>query len=108
MDNAKIKSFWMIILATIFVTAAQYLYKTGAGNLPTITYEIPLALVLMGVVTLLMVMALKKTELSYAYPLLATSFIWVGLIGVLLLGEFMSITNWIGLGMIFAGVVVLR
>lgn len=102
------KVFWLVIIATIIATAAQYFYKTGADKLPQLSWQIPFAVILMGVVMLLMVLALKKAELSYAYPIMATSFIWVGLLGYLVLGEQLSTVNWAGLTLIFLGVVMIK
>lgn len=50
------------------------------------------------------IIALKYSELSLLYPLIATSYIWVGLFAVLFLAERLSGLNWLGLAMIVVGV----
>ncbi|MBW3018796.1 EamA family transporter [Candidatus Woesearchaeota archaeon] len=103
-----VKSFWLVILATIIATIAQYFYKTGADKFPVISWQIPIAVLCMFAVAGLMLLALRNAELSYAYPILATSFIWVGLVGYFILGEAMSAVNWAGLALIFIGVAMIK
>ena len=51
--------------------------------------------------------SLKQGELSIIYPIMALTFIWVTLFSAFLLLEPVSISRWIGVGMIFVGVAVL-
>ncbi len=93
------KEFWMVIFATILMTIAQYFYKTGALNYPASEgiLRIAIAFILYFIVAGIMLLVLRKQELSYAYPLLATSFIWVGLVSYFIFGETLTLLNWTGI-----------
>jgi uncharacterized membrane protein len=51
--------------------------------------------------------ALKGGELSVLYPLVATTYIWVSLLSVKMLGEKMNRKKWIGMAIIMLGVVLI-
>jgi len=51
-------------------------------------------------------MVLSKLDLSLAYPMLALTYILIPLMAHLLLGEQVPPLRWVGIGIIFAGVVV--
>jgi len=113
------KSGLVFILASILlVSAAQLMIKLGMNALPlnlnismafpwtSITW-IMLGIVGYGVSMLMWMMALSIYQLSFAYPLLSTSYIIVYLGAVLLpqLNESVSIIKTIGILFIVAGVV---
>ena len=51
--------------------------------------------------------ALKGGELSVLYPLVATTYIWVSLLSVKMLGEKMTKKKWMGIAIIMLGVVLI-
>ncbi len=102
------KEFLTIILSTIILTTAQYFFKTGANKLPNISIQLAIAVTLYFAAAGLIILALKKRELSYVYPLLATNFIWVGIISSTILKETLSTTNWTGLILIFIGISIIK
>ena len=51
-------------------------------------------------------LALTKFELSYAYPFMSLSFIFVPLISALLFKEPLTLANMIGIALIVSGVIV--
>lgn len=108
MATAKINAFLLTILATIVMTTGQYLYKRGADRLPEIGWTLIIAVALYFLTALIVLAALRKAELSYVYPILATSFIWVSIISWAILGEILSVYNWAGIGMIFLGVALIK
>jgi drug/metabolite transporter (DMT)-like permease len=57
--------------------------------------------------TALWLLALSKLDISYAFPLLSTSFILVALLSRLLLGEFISWKRWIAIIVICLGVILI-
>ncbi len=63
-----------------------------------------IALVLYGFSFILMIIALKLTDLSIAYPLYALSYIWVALLSNYVLGEKLYFKNWIGFIIIVIGI----
>jgi len=59
------------------------------------------------VATALWILALSKLDISYAFPLLSTSFILVAILSRLLLGEYISRTRWIAIFVICLGVILI-
>ena len=62
------------------------------------------AFAIYGTATMIWVNILKSTPLSSAYPFIALGFILVPLAGVVLFGEQMSVTQWLGTGLIVVGI----
>jgi len=110
---------FILILASILLgSCAQLLIKLGVNTLPDVAADIlhapgqafilvALGLVAYGLSLLLWMMALANYELSFAYPMLSTSYILVYLGAVLLpqLNETVSVTKTIGIVLIVSGVI---
>ncbi|MEZ5675775.1 EamA-like transporter family protein [Thalassovita litoralis] len=64
-------------------------------------------LALYGVGTVLWLFALKRLDLSLAYPFVAMSFVMVAMSGMLVLGEPVNAARVLGIGLIVAGLVVM-
>lgn len=60
-----------------------------------------------GVGTVLWLFALKRMDLSLAYPFVAMSFVMVAASGVLFLGETLSVTRVLGMALIVSGLCVM-
>lgn len=97
----------LVIIATVLASVAQLLYKVGAGQLPGLSWSIVLGFALYCCAGLLIVLALKTLDMSVVFPMLASTFVWVALLSVFLLGESMSVVNWAGIVLIVAGVALL-
>ena len=80
--------------------------KTLAFNFISLitNWKLLLGLLFYAIATLLFVFALKQGNLSILYPIIATSYIWVSLLSMGLLGEAMNLFKWIGVVVIFLGV----
>ncbi len=78
-------------------------------NLFAIVTNVPLigGYSLYGLNTLLMVLALRKGELSMLYPIIALTYVWVTLLSYTLLGEPPNLFKNCGIAMIVIGVAVL-
>ena len=83
---ARRKSILLVFACTILGAAAQLLIKTGmnhfsphwmalATNLPLIA-----GYALLGINTLMMVLALKDGEMSLLYPIIALTYVWTTLL----------------------------
>jgi drug/metabolite transporter (DMT)-like permease len=57
--------------------------------------------------TALWILALSKLDISYAFPLLSTSFILVAILSRLLLGEYISGKRWAAILVICLGVILI-
>jgi drug/metabolite transporter (DMT)-like permease len=118
-DPAKRRQAIFIVLAcTLLVALAQYLIKLGANHLSHAglvataigIFTIPTLFAgycLYGVFTVLFVYALRHGELSILYPLIALSYVWVTITGVVAFHEVMNPLRVTGLVVIVAGVAVL-
>ncbi len=105
--------FWTIILVliTAFLAAVgQLLFKLGAVLVSSdiwswiLNWRLIIGLVLYGMGFILVVVALKRGNLSIVYPLLATSYIWVAILSIRFLGESFAVTQWIGIALIIGGI----
>jgi multidrug transporter EmrE-like cation transporter len=118
-DPAKRRqSILIVICCTLLVAISQYLIKLGANRLShaglgaTLVgiFTIPplfAGYCLYGVFTVLFVYALRSGELSILYPLIALSYVWVTITGVMAFHEAMNPLKLVGLVVIVAGVAVL-
>jgi drug/metabolite transporter (DMT)-like permease len=108
-----------VACATILQTVAQLLIKQGTNQLggnPSLT-RVALAMLtvwplfagfaLYGVVTVIMVFALRHGEISRLYPVMALGYIWVPLASVIFLDEPLSAIQMLGIAIIVSGVAIL-
>jgi uncharacterized membrane protein len=107
------QSVLLVFLCTISGAAGQILGKIGmthfVPNLFAIVTNAPLigGYALYGLNTLLMVLALRKGELSMLYPIIALTYVWVTLLSYTLLHEPPNLFKNCGILMIVIGVAVL-
>lgn len=112
----------LILTSVLLGAAGQIAFKLGASN-PALAGQlnvgnwqgfflraalspgILLGLTLYGLSTLLWLMMLARSELSYAYPFISIGFVVTLLYGWLALGEAISLTRVVGVALIIAGVV---
>ena len=119
LDPAKQRrSLMLVFLCTIIGAAAQMFIKTGANNLshPGFVGAVlgmltnPMLFTgyaLYGFNTLLLAVALRESELSILYPVIALTYVWVSILSVALLHESMNLLKTAGVVMIVLGVAVL-
>ena len=62
---------------------------------------------LYGISTALLILALRKGQLSLLYPVISLTYVWVTILSMLLFKETMNVNKAIGLATIVAGVAVL-
>ena len=94
--------------------AAQVFFKLGATAIarPTPVQiltnpSLLLGYALYGVSTMLLVLALRKGQLSLLYPVIALTYVWVTLLSMMIFHETLNLYKAIGLAVIVAGVAVL-
>jgi len=104
---------WAIVLmffTTLLTSTAQILYKIGVDSLEfnfiSIITNLPIivGLLIYIVAAALMIIALRGGELSVLYPIIATSYIWVGMLSFYIFHEALNILRWAGIGTIFIGI----
>ena len=106
------RSLIIVLCPTVLIAAAQALIKSGTGQLEPGTSLLATAIgilttpklfvgyFLYGIVTAMMVLALRHAELSVIYPVIALSYVWVSILSVVMFHEVMN-------GFKLAGVVVI-
>ncbi len=105
----------MLVFCCTFVgAAAQIFFKLGANAVekatpvqiltnPTLMFGYSLY----GVSTILLVLALRKGQLSILYPIISLTYVWVALLSMLIFKETLNVYKAIGLAIVVAGVAVL-
>jgi len=81
----------------------------GTTSLAAMATCLPLlaGLSLYGFSTILLILALRKAELSLMYPIIALTYVWVMILSVLIFGESLNAFKITGVLTIVAGVAVL-
>jgi uncharacterized membrane protein len=102
------KEFYLTFIVAVLVSIAQYFLKSGANSLPSLTFSLFFGFFLYVLAMPLLVLSLIFGEISYVYPVLALSFIFVSLISVFFFHESLSFVNWLGIIFIFLGVSIVR
>lgn len=109
----------LVLCCTVLGAIAQVLIKFGAPKLGlqpslvntaiSIATNLPImsGLVLYGLSTVLLVLALRHGELSMIYPVIALTFVWVTILSALVIGESMNAYKIAGIAIIVGGVSVL-
>ena len=96
-----------VVLNSIAQIALRYGASEGtAGQAKSRSFWIGLWAICFAVATLLWLIALRRTAISYAYPLLGTGYILVTLLARWLLRERISILRWASILVITAGVLI--
>ncbi len=62
---------------------------------------------LYGISTLLLVLALRKAQLSVLYPIISLTYVWVTILSVVIFGESLNVYKVVGLAIVVSGVAVL-
>ena len=107
----------LLLLVPVMISFGQFLFKMAgknlSGNLGKDLVGIAFdpyfigAMALYGVASFLWVIALSKTDISRAYPFMASGFIIVPLLGYMLLNEQLSVPFFAGTALIIAGIAVI-
>lgn len=100
----------LMIFVTLLTSTAQVFYKFAASlNLDFFSYitnyNIIIGLFLYVVGAALMIIAFRGGELSVLYPIIATSYIWVGILSFFIFHEYITLLRWLGIMAISFGVI---
>lgn len=107
----------LLIVVPVMIAFGQFLFKMAgrnvSGSLTKDLWHIAFdpyfisAATLYAFASFLWVIALSRIDLSKAYPFMASGFIIVPILGYFLLNETLSLNYFLGVGLIFAGIVVI-
>lgn len=101
-------------MCTLIGAAAQVFLKIGATQL---TSPNPIKMLLnpwlfsgyalYGMSTGLLILALRKGQLSLLYPVISLTYVWVTMLSLVIFRETMNVYKALGLAVVVAGVAVL-
>ena len=107
------QSIALMFACTVLGAAAQVLIKTGANTLSranpwAMLTNVPLVsgYALYGLMTVMFIFALRDEELSFVYPIISLTYVWVTGLSVWLFHEVMNPFKILGVMTIVAGVAV--
>ncbi|MDP3698605.1 MAG: EamA family transporter [Nanoarchaeota archaeon] len=114
-EKSSLRTGFLLMLAcTIFTSSGQMFWKAGALRInfsdPFSFFNAPFILgcLLYIVGSILMILALKKGELSMLYPIIATSYVWVSILAPFFFpNESMNVWKWAGVLLILFSVILL-
>jgi multidrug transporter EmrE-like cation transporter len=117
--HSQTKPLLMVLVCTIIGAAAQVFIKKGTAALGDNPSMVEAALgifttpnlfagyALLGISTVLLVLALRKGELSLLYPVLTLTYVWVTVLSMIIFHDSMNVFKVAGISVIIAGVAVL-
>ncbi len=104
----------LVLISTLLGAFGQYFFKLGAESAKSsnildlmLNKSTIIGVVLYGVATVLYVAALKNEDLTTLAPLIALSYLWATILGVVLLNEVVSLWKWIGILLIVLGALII-
>ena len=108
-------SVLLVLGCTVLGAAAQVLMKMGGNALPqgASVFQMLTCLPLLaglgvyGISTILLILALRNSELSLMYPIIALTYVWVMILSVVIFHETLNAPKVLGVLVIVAGVAVL-
>ncbi len=108
------RSVLLVFFCTLIGAAAQVLLKLGANSIAKAT---PVQIItnpslfvgyaLYGISTMLLVLALRKGQLSLLYPVISLTYVWVTLLSMLVFKETLTLAKGAGLAIVIIGVGIL-
>jgi drug/metabolite transporter (DMT)-like permease len=107
-------SVLLVFFCTLIGAAAQVLFKLGASALqrptPVQIFTSPTLLAgysLYAVSTGLLILALRRGQLSLLYPVISLTYVWVTILSMLIFSETLNVYKALGLAVVVAGVAII-
>lgn len=104
-------AIFLVLIATLISALGSLYFKIGSEklsrkNLKNLmkNYGLIKGVILYGISSVFYITALKFGELSFIYPLVSLSYIWVSLLSIKFLNEKMNFWKWSGVFLIITGV----
>lgn len=119
MDQSALKtlanhSVLLVFCCTLIGAAAQVFFKLGATAIqrptPIQIFTNPALLAgycLYAVSTGLLILALRRGQLSLLYPVISLTYVWVTILSILVFSETLNVYKAIGLAIVVAGVAII-
>lgn len=108
----EIKTVLLVFLATIFLSITQILYKLASKSFSFSIQQVFNFYLVGGILScfiggFMLLLALRKGDLSLVYPLSAFTYIFVTILSYYFLKEIISFQKWIGLVTITLGIITM-
>jgi drug/metabolite transporter (DMT)-like permease len=107
-------SVLLVFFCTLIGAAAQVFFKLGATTLqrptPVQIFTNPALLAgyaLYAVSTGLLILALRRGQLSLLYPVISLTYVWVTILSMLVFSETLNVYKAVGLAVVVAGVAII-
>ncbi len=106
----KALSIVLVLVASVIGAFGAVFLKKGSASLhrtlkgTILNYHLIFGGMFYGIATVLFIIALPHNDLTVLYPLVATTYVWVSLFSVKMLGEKMNKWKWYGIIAIMIGV----
>lgn len=100
----------VVLLAAFIGSVAQLLFKKVSNkSLKQLisNFNFWLALFFYGISTIMFIIALKFGEITILYPVVASSYFWTSILAAKYFHEKMDILKWIGLSIIWLGIIII-
>jgi len=103
------KAIVYALISTIFAAIGQIAYKyasNGVSNIQTFILNpyVYIGIIFYGIGFIFMLKALLYGEVTLVYPMMSMVFIWVAILSpILFKTDSMSVSKWIGIGIILLG-----
>lgn len=111
---------WSLLLLGVVLSAAGgILLKTGSIQVPhdqgiasaighvIFNWKIILGMLMYFIPVMIWIYLLKRIELSFLQPLFSLVYVMTPVFATVFLGENITVTRWLGIGVVMAGVVVI-
>ena len=108
--KTNFKPVFGIIICSMLTAVSQLFWKFGVNSdnysflhmLFNLNIIIGTFIYILGGV--LLVLSLKHGELSFLFPMVSLSFVWVAILSLFFLEERITIVNWVGIFLIVGGI----
>lgn len=113
--NKLSKTVLFVVFCTLLTSIAQIFFKYASNKLilssiklfvtsAVTNINLYIGVVIYFLAAAILLVALKNSDLSVAYPVIATSYIWVALLSMYFFNEVLLTKQWFGIIFILIGV----
>ncbi len=109
--QAKVLAILMVLGCSVLAAVGQIFLKMGSAGVSSnllswlTNTKLIIGIGLYAISTIIFILALRLGDVSLLYPVIAASYVWVAILASLFLGEPFTTMRWIGMGLIFLGIV---
>ena len=104
MDESKKLFAVLLVFSTLLGSVGQLLFKLGVDSSGYLFYlYLLIGLAAYGIATLIYLYILGRSHLSWAYGFVGLTYIFTTVLALLVLGESISLSRWVGVAVIAIG-----